>query len=293
MGDVEGLAAGIVIAEIRRRLDDPPVEATVSLVSAYAAYIPAEQVGASAVLAAVSCGLYLGWRGPEIASPRARLQAQGMWETLIFLLNALLFVLVGLQLRNIVDGLSGYSTATLIGYAAAISAVVMACRPVWMFTVTVVIRTLDRRESQRARRSDWRTRIVGSWSGMRGSVSLAAALAIPFTTDGHLFPKRDLIIFLTFSVILATRDPGVDARRHGRADARGLQLPAAPVRSARGEGGGRRLRGAQLHLPADGPGGDRGPAPRARAPRNQGEISAEVMHRLERELDLEADRLEI
>ena len=99
----------------------------VSLVSAYAAYIPAERVGASAVLAAVFCGLYLGFRAPEIASPQARIEALSVWESLGFLLNAILFVLIGLQLPTILDNLSGYSTATLLGYAAAVSGVVIVC----------------------------------------------------------------------------------------------------------------------------------------------------------------------
>jgi CPA1 family monovalent cation:H+ antiporter len=199
-----GLAVGVVIAEVRRRMEDPPVEVTVSLLSAYAAYIPAERAGASAVLAAVACGLYLGFRAPEIASPDSRIQAISFWQSFVFILNALLFILVGLQLRNILDSLSGYSAGSLIGYAAAVSAVVIAARLVWVFTVVYLVRVLDRRPSQRERRASWRMRLVSAWSGMRGSVSLAAALAIPFTTNGHPFPQRDLIIFLTFSVIFAT-----------------------------------------------------------------------------------------
>jgi len=132
------------------------------------------------------------------------MQARSVWESLTYLLNAVLFVLVGLQLRNILDSLDGYTTAQLAGYAAAVSGVVIVARLFWSYTMAYLVRLLDRRPSQIARRTSWRTRIVSGWSGMRGAVSLAAALAIPFTADGAPFPDRDLIIFLTFSVIFAT-----------------------------------------------------------------------------------------
>ena len=157
------------------------------------------------MLAAVSAGLYLGWRAPELISPQTRLQALGMWEILSFLLNASLFILVGLQLPVIVDGLAGIPTGEVIGYSALVCAVVIGARFLWRFTTPYVIRALDRRESQRARRVGRRPRIVVAWSGMRGAVSLAAALALPFETDaGAPFPDRDLILFITFSLILVT-----------------------------------------------------------------------------------------
>ena len=114
-------------------------------------------------------------------------------------------MLVGLQLRTIVESLTGYSAGTLIGWGLAISGVVVATRIIWAFTMPYVIRALDRRPSQRARRQGWRARLVISWSGMRGAVSLAAALALPLTVDGGApFPDRDLILFLTFAVIFTT-----------------------------------------------------------------------------------------
>jgi monovalent cation/hydrogen antiporter len=200
-----GIAVGWAVTAIRRRLDDPPVEITISLFTAYAAYVPANELGLSGVLAAVACGIFLGWRAPQLTTPTTRMQAFSVWEILIFLLNATLFVLVGLQLNTILDGLKGYSAATLIGWSAAVSAVVIVTRFVWQQVVTWLIRAVDRRESQRARRGTWQTRVAGSWAGMRGAVSLAAALALPFTTHaGAPFPQRDLIIFLTFAVILVT-----------------------------------------------------------------------------------------
>src|SRR4051794_14440513 len=114
-----GLAVAKLIAEIRRRLDDPPLEITISLLTGYAAYLPAEALGASGVLAAVSCGIALGWWSPQLITPATRQQAFGVWELLGFLLNATLFVLVGLQLRSVLDGLSGRDTGTLAGWGLA------------------------------------------------------------------------------------------------------------------------------------------------------------------------------
>jgi monovalent cation/hydrogen antiporter len=200
-----GLVVGWAIAEVRKRVNDVNTELTISLFSAYGAFIPADQIGASGVLAVVACGLVLGFRAPEIASPESRMQGFALWSILTFLLNATLFILIGLQLPSIVDGLSGEPAGQVIGYAAIVCAAVIVLRNVWQFTMTAVIRTLDRRPSQRARRSTWRVRIVGGWSGMRGAVSLAAALALPLTTDaGAPFPDRDLIQFITFSLILVT-----------------------------------------------------------------------------------------
>ena len=200
-----GLAVGWIVAEIRKRTTDPQVSITISLLTGYAAFIPADAIGTSGVLAAVTAGIYMGIRGPSIIPARTRLQGLFVWDILDFLINAILFVLIGLQLRTVVDGLSGFSATDLAGYALAVSGVVVLTRLVWAFTVPYLIRALDRRESQRARRVGAGPRLVVAWSGMRGAVSLAAALAIPLTTDtGAAFPQRDLIIFLTFAVIFFT-----------------------------------------------------------------------------------------
>jgi CPA1 family monovalent cation:H+ antiporter len=200
-----GLAVGWAIGEVRKRVSDINTELTISLFSAYGAFIPAQQLGVSGVLAVVACGVYLGFRAPEIASPESRMQAYGLWSTLAFLLNAALFILIGLQLPEIVGGLSGRPVGQVIGYAAAVCAAVVAVRFLWNFLVTFVIRATDRRPSQVARRVSWRNRVVGSWSGMRGAVSLAAALALPLHTDtGAPLPGRELIQFITFALILVT-----------------------------------------------------------------------------------------
>jgi CPA1 family monovalent cation:H+ antiporter len=204
-GLLVGLLAGLIIREVRRRVDDPPTEFTISLLSGYAAYLPAEELGVSGVIAAVTVGIYIGWHTPELTTPVTRLQGVAIWEVLTFLLNALLFLLVGLQLPSVIDNISGHSAGELIGWGLLISAVVIGVRLIWQFTVVYLIRAIDRREVQRARRANWRMRLVGGWAGMRGAVSLAAALAIPLHTDsGADFPERDLIIFLTYSVLLAT-----------------------------------------------------------------------------------------
>jgi CPA1 family monovalent cation:H+ antiporter len=196
---------GGAIAEVRRRIEDTPVEITISLATGYAAYLPAQAIGVSGVLAAVTAGIYLGWKAPEIASVNQRLQGRPVWELLQFLVNAVLFVLIGLQLPIVVDNLNGFSSATLLGYAAGVCAAVVGVRLIWFNTMPYVIRAFDRRPQQHARRVDWRTRMIVAWAGMRGAVSLAAALALPLHTDaGAAFPQRNLIIFLAVSVILFT-----------------------------------------------------------------------------------------
>jgi monovalent cation/hydrogen antiporter len=200
-----GLAAGWLIREIRRRLDDPPVEMTISILSGYAAYLPAEELGFSGVIAAVTVGVYMGWHTPELTTALMRLQSLAVWDILTFLLNAVLFLLVGLQLPNIIEDLSGETTGQLILWGALVSVTVIVVRLAWGFTITYLLRAIDLRAVQRARRAPARERIVVGWAGMRGAVALAAALAVPLRTDsGAPFPERDLIIFLAFVVILVT-----------------------------------------------------------------------------------------
>jgi Na+/H+ antiporter len=200
-----GLVVGFLVASIRRRLDDTPTELTISLMTGYAAFLPAQELGLSGVVAAVTAGIYLGWRAPEIASPQTRLQGFALWEMLIFLLNATLFILVGMQLPSIVDGIAGRSAGEVVGYSLLVSAAVIGVRFAWLFTTPYIIRALDRRPSQRERRVGAAPRVVSAWSGMRGAVSLAAALALPLETDaGAPLPGRDLILFITFALILVT-----------------------------------------------------------------------------------------
>jgi monovalent cation/hydrogen antiporter len=334
-----GVAVGWLIAEARRRIEDPVVEIVLSVVTGYAAYLPAELMGASGVLAAVTAGLYVGWRAPELASPSTRLLGFSFWEVLVYLLNAVLFVLVGLQLHPILTGVSGSSAAVLLGQAALVSAVVIAVRIVWGFSVPYLVRALDRRPAQRARRVGARERLVASWSGMRGAVSLAAALALPLeTSTGQPFPQRNLIIFMTFGVIFATlvlqglslpwlirrlglhRDDSEEQEElRGRlraTDAALTRLEELAVQEWTREDTVQRMRGlyqfrrrrlkARAGYLADDGVQDRSLAYQRLVRelleaqrreivrlRNQGQISNEVMHRIERDLDLEDSRLEI
>ena len=200
-----GLITGYIVYRLRRPLNNPRAEIALSLMTAYFAYIPAELVGASAVIAAVTAGIYLGWHAPELMRPETRLQSLAVWEILVFLLNAFLFALVGLQLPVVLDGLQGESAATLLGYAAAICATVIVVRFVWVFPATYLPRLMSRRLRERDPYPPWQYPALISWIGMRGAVTLAAALAVPRLTDaGDPFPGRDLIIFLAFCVILFT-----------------------------------------------------------------------------------------
>jgi CPA1 family monovalent cation:H+ antiporter len=196
-GVVIGLIVGRVIREIRARIDDPPIEITISILSGYAAYLPAEELGLSGVIAAVTTGLYMGWHTPQLTTPVMRLQGVAIWEILTFLLNATLFLLVGLQLPGVMENLSGRTTAELVSWGSLVTAVVIGVRLLWVF---VIPRTV-----QGQRDAPPAERLAIGWAGMRGSVSLAAALAIPLTTDaGAPFPERDLIVFLAFVVIFVT-----------------------------------------------------------------------------------------
>jgi Na+/H+ antiporter len=197
-----GAAIGLVAAQLLtwafRRVEDQVLGVVITLLAGYLAYIPAEEIGCSGVIAAVTVGLVVGYRAHVLFSAGTRLQSHAFWEVLVFLLNAVLFVLVGLQLPGILDH-QDRSALTLIGLGLLMWAAVTGTRFLWGNTMPYVIRALDRRPSQRARRVGWRTRTVGHWSGLRGAVSLAAALALP--PD---FPERDLLVFLTLCVIFGT-----------------------------------------------------------------------------------------
>jgi CPA1 family monovalent cation:H+ antiporter len=199
------LLAGFVLRWVRRHLDDPPTEITISLFSGFVAYIPAEELGLSGVIAAVTVGLYMGWHSAELTTPTTRMQGQGAWEVLTFLLNAVLFILVGLQFPGLIDHLSGQSTGELLLYATAVSVAVVVVRLVWVLGLAHGLPRLLPRMFEDAPQPPLRVTLLIGWSSMRGAVALAAALAIPTTVDGGgAFPDRSLVIFLTYCVIIAT-----------------------------------------------------------------------------------------
>src|SRR5712692_43020 len=200
-----GLAVGVVLRQIRRRLNHSPTEIAIALLSGYFAYLPAQAVGVSAVLAAVTVSVYVGWYTPELTNVETRLQGDAVWSILTFMLNALLFGLVGLQLRPILDSLAGTSTGTLIADAAIVSAAVIGTRLAWIYPATYLPRLLSRRIRERDPYPPWQYPTLIGWTGLRGAVTLAAALALPLTTcSGNPFPQRDLLFYLAFCVILAT-----------------------------------------------------------------------------------------
>ncbi len=199
-----GIVIGAMIAFVRRRIDAPAVEVTIALFSGYFAYLPAEALDVSGVLAAVTVGIYMGRQTSVLTTPTTRIQGEAVWEIVQFLLNSALFVLVGLQLPGILDGIGGVETSKLVLDGLLIGFTVMAIRLLWVFPFTYLPRLL-RRGRRRPPLPPWRNVLIVGWTGMRGAVSLAAALALPLLVDnGDAFPERDLIIFLTFSVILVT-----------------------------------------------------------------------------------------
>jgi monovalent cation/hydrogen antiporter len=201
-----GLVIALVVQQVERHLDDGPIEVVLSLMVPYAAYLAAEAAHASGVLSVVACGLYLGRRESQLFSPSVRLQAYGFWNSLTFAMNGLVFVLIGLQLPFVLAGIRGIPFRTLLLYGGAFSALVIALRMVWTYPGAYASYFIRRYIFHQ--HEQWPSPqgifIVG-WSGMRGVIALAAALSLPETlADGTPFPRRNVIIFLTFCVILVT-----------------------------------------------------------------------------------------
>ena len=329
-GVAVGLAAGWVSVEVRKRIDEPPIEISISLLTAYLAYIPADRIGASGVLAAVAAGLYTGSRTGVMLSPTSRLRTLGFWEALTFLLESVLFLLIGLQLPHIIRGLS---VGKPLEYAAAVLVTLIAVRMAWMFSIPLVVRLAGRGEPPQTRAE---LTVLG-WSGMRGGVSLAAALALPLTAGGHAFPDRSNVIVIAYIAIAATLViPGLTLspliRRLGLAEEEALARQEARARMALAHAALGRVeelaereqlpeplveaarltyeqRLHRLEPQVDGDAADAGKAATARQLRElrreliaversrladlrrRGDISAESMRRVEHELDLEESRL--
>jgi Na+/H+ antiporter len=200
-----GLAVGWAMLRIQRLTSDPLVRSTIGLLTGYAAYLPADLLHVSGVLAVVTAGLYLGWEDPRIMAAKTRLQSIATWEVLTFLLNGLLFILIGLQLRTIVKSFSLESFGAIIYGCLLVSGTVILVRILWVFISTYVPRALSRRPRAPDPYPVWHEPVLISWIGIRGGISLAAALAIPTSLASELpFPRRNEILILTFAVILVT-----------------------------------------------------------------------------------------
>jgi Na+/H+ antiporter len=201
-----GLAVGWLVGLIRRGLDDLMLENTVSLLTGYAAYYPADLLHCSGVLSAIAAGLYLGKQSSTISSPDSRVQIGAMRDITLYLINGALFILVGLQLHPILAGLlPDADLMRLVFLGTIVSLVVIAVRIVWMFPAAYLPAIFARRRDPAGRLPQWRNVAVASWTGLRGGVSLAAAMAVPLVVaTGAPFPNRQLILLITFAVILAT-----------------------------------------------------------------------------------------
>ena len=207
---VLGILIGILVANVFYLLHKylpttPEIDAAMTFVAPYVMYLTAEQFHYSGVLAVVSGGLFLSFRSNDFLSYRSKMFGMGMWSTLIFVLNGIVFLMIGLQLPLIMAGMSGESLRMGLFYALVISILTILIRLIWVFPSTYLPRLLSRRLRQSEPFPGWQGPFLISWAGMRGVVSLASALAIPLTLPGgQPFPQRNLILFITFIVILVT-----------------------------------------------------------------------------------------
>jgi monovalent cation/hydrogen antiporter len=204
-----GIAVGLAVAYLiyfvhKRFICDPVIEVTLTFLTPFASYLLAEQFHFSGVLAVVTTGLYLSFRSGEMFTHQSRIMAYAVWDVVIFILNSLIFILIGLQLRNVMQGISSYSAGSLLLYGLVISFVVIVVRFIWVVPAALLPRYLSKRIRE-TEPFDPRNMVIFGWAGMRGVVSMAAALALPLTlANGEAFPHRSLIIFLSFCVIVST-----------------------------------------------------------------------------------------
>lgn len=205
IGIAIGLGVGIAGRAVARRLDDPPIEIVLSLLLAYASYLPAEAAGASGVLAAVTAGLYLGWHNPGTVSARSRLQSGAFWDILEFLVNGALFVLVGLSFHSFSATARG-PLGRLVATGTVVVGLVILVRLLWVALTGWLVAPQPAAAAGRHHFADgWRERLIVGWAGMRGAVTLAALLAVPeVTSAGRPLPGRDDVIYIGFAVILVS-----------------------------------------------------------------------------------------
>jgi monovalent cation/hydrogen antiporter len=198
-GGAIGIAVGWAVAHVRARIEDTPVEMTISLLTPYAAFLPADRLDASGVIATVAAGLYLGHRGSDIMGADARLTGRAVWETITFLLNGFVFIVMGLEVPLLLRTLTLEQALTLIGIGVVVTGLLVLVRTLW------ILATVYLPQRMRGQRDALPCSVVLSWAGMRGVVSLAAALALPLTLPGGgPFPGREALLVVTLTVIVLT-----------------------------------------------------------------------------------------
>jgi monovalent cation/hydrogen antiporter len=201
-----GLLFGIIIARLHKWLyNNPAIETTITILTPFIVYLTAENIHVSGVLAVVTTGLFLTWRAPELFSPQTRLQAVATWDIIIFLLNGFIFLLIGLQLPTIMERIPGISFGKLLLYGVGISISVILIRILWVMPVSYISNRIARKFNNKVRKAPWQQVFIVAWTGLRGVVSLAAAMALPLTiASNEAFPYRSMILFITCCVIFIT-----------------------------------------------------------------------------------------
>ncbi len=200
-----GCAVGWLSLRARHWARDPQVELTLSLITPYIAYWVPEHVGGSGVIATVACGLFVSWNGPLLISSATRLQGIFFWDLIIYLIEGLLFLLTGFQMRLLYEKSKAFPLDDILVATALVSVIVIVARFAWVYPATYLPRVLSNSLRQRDPSPPWQWVFILSFAGLRGAVSLAAALALPFTlASGEAFPDRDLILFISFGVIFVT-----------------------------------------------------------------------------------------
>jgi monovalent cation/hydrogen antiporter len=205
-GVLIGLAIGAVVAWFEKWVDDGPIEIVISILVPYAAYLMGARAHVSGVIAVIACSMYMSRKSPEYMSPQVRLQATAVWDALTFVLNGIVFVLIGLQLPYVMGQIGGMSRVVLLEYGVGFSGVMIAVRMAWVYGETYAVYAV-RRWARKAgvEKPEPRRLFVIGWGGMRGVLSLAAAVSLPYALpDGRTFPQRSMIIFLAFCLIVAT-----------------------------------------------------------------------------------------
>jgi CPA1 family monovalent cation:H+ antiporter len=213
VGILIGVVIGFLFVLVQKKIENNPVvETSLTLLSPFVSYLAAEQFHMSGELAVISTGLIIAWKSHEVFSYKARMRTRAVWDTLMFLLHGFVFILIGLQLPSIIEDLGKYPFSQILGYGLVISLVTIVVRIIWVFAGAWMQNYFQKKKKSSVELSEndkpddaWKNVLVVAWSGTRGVISLAMALAIPFLlADGSNFPKRHSIIFLAFVVIFVT-----------------------------------------------------------------------------------------